>query len=470
LRQRERYDVVVAGGGTAGALAGIAASQAGAKTLVVERYGSLGGALSLGFPLLGSIDGDGEWALGGIGRALVERLMRQGGATPASVDPQFGSVLGQDPELLKIELLQMAVEAGVGLLFHTTVVDAVTTGARVTGLLVANKAGLEIIPAEVVVDCTSDADVVAAAGGAFTLGRRGDGLTQPASRIFRVDGVDLEQTWNYLAEHAEDRAAPEGWTGEDYSIDHLRATPGAAVEGFASLVRRARAAGDWTIPRDRFGINTLPGRGDVTVNASRVHGVDGTNPDSVTAAEVEATLQVGQALRFLRKYVPGFQHARIVSAPYQLGVRETRHIQGRYELTRDDVLSGRDFPDQIGRGAYPLDIHDPKPEAIVLGHTVHGGGVTLWRIMRSFGIPVGCLIPQGLDNIAVGGRCISATHEAAGSIRGQASCMVTGHAAGALAALAARRGLRCGDVPVDTLQALLRQQGGVLERGQRVPT
>lgn len=469
MRVREKYDVVVVGGGTAGAIAAIGAARTGARTLVVERYGHLGGVLSLGMALLGSLDGEGYWALGGVGRELVARLQTIGGATEASIDPQFGSVLGQDPELLKLVLLEMAQEAGVDMLFHSTVVDAMTDGRRLTGLLVANKRGLEVIPATAVVDCSSDADVVAHAGGSFAFGRDQDQLTQPASRIFRVGSVNMHRVWDYLAEHPEDCQAPEGWTGRDYDINFLRSTPGASLEGFASLIDKAKAAGDFHVPRARLGMNTLPGRSEVTINITRVHGLNGTDPDDVSEGEVAAQLQMLEVVRFLRKYVPGFEDTHIIAAPYQLGVRESRHVHGRYLLTKEDVLEGRDFPDQIGRGSYPLDIHDVKPDAEVLGARVKGGGVTLWPIKKSFGIPVGCIIPRDLDNVTVGGRCISATHEAAGSIRGQAVCMVTGHAAGTLAALSAKAGMFVRDVPIALLQETLRSQGALLERTARIP-
>lgn len=468
MRIRRGYDVVVSGGGTAGAIAGIASARTGAKTLIIDQYGNIGGVLALGMAFLGSGDAEGYRALGGIGWELVERSAAVRGATKITIDPMFGSVLGQDPEAIKLTLVRMAQESKVEFLLHTFVAEVITEGTKIQGLLVANKGGMEIVEGEGFVDCTGDADLVARAGGAFQFGRAEDGLAQPASAIFRVGGVDLDKVWDYLDSHPEDMSTPEGWTGESYDVGFLRKTPGATVEGFRSLIRKAQEAGDYHIPRDRLGINTFPDRREVTINVTRVHGINGTDPDDVTRAEVETQLQTLEAIRFLRKYVPGFAQAYIVSTPYQVGIRETRHIQAPYTLTKEDVMAGRDFDDQVGRGAYPLDVHDVTANAQVLGRTVGGGGVTLWKIPRSYGIPARCLTPFGIDNLTVGGRAIAATHEAAGSVRGQAVCMVTGHAAGTIAALAVQTRRTTHDVPVDQLQQTLRQQGAILERTVRI--
>ncbi|MBF8189950.1 FAD-dependent oxidoreductase [Nonomuraea sp. K274] len=456
---RDTYDVAVAGGGTAGAVAAIAAARTGARTLLVERYGTLGGALALGMNLLGAADGEGYWALGGIGRELVERLRPAGGATAASTDPQFGSVLAQDPEVLKLHLLDLAVGAGVELLLHTTTLDVVQGPDGPAGVRVVTKRGIEFAGARVLVDCTGDADLAASAGAGFTVGRASDRRTQPASRIFRVGGVNMEAVWDYLRHHPDDLEPPKGWTGGRYDVERLRATPGATIEAFGALIKRARAAGDWTIPRYRLGLYTLPGRHDVGVNVTRTHGVDGTDPDDLTRAEVETSLQMLQVVAFLRGYVPGFEEAHIVSTPYQVGIRETRHVRGGYVLEQDDVLSGRDFADQVGRGAYPLDVHDVDARR---------GGSVLRPIRRSFGIPMRCLLPEGVSRLVVGGRPISATHEAAGSIRGQAVCMVTGHAAGVIAALAAKGERDTHDLDPDQVRATLREQGALLERGEHI--
>jgi FAD dependent oxidoreductase len=285
---------------------------------------------------------------------------------------------------------------------------------------------------------------------------------QPATRIFRVAGVDVAALFAYLRDHPEEMDLPDHWEGGlGYTAKDLDA-PSVVMDAFGGLVAAARAAGELTVPRDRIGIETGPTPGVVTINATRVHGVDGTDPDALSRAEVETQRQVFEVFQFLRRRVPGFGHAWLLDSAYQVGVRETRHIRGDYVLTLDDVLAGRDFPDTVARGAYPLDLHDVKAGARVLGHTVGGGGVTLRKIERAYGVPLRSLLPAGLEGLLVAGRAISASHEAAGSIRGQAVCMATGHAAGTAAALAARVGVAPRALDPATVQATLAAQGAIL--------
>jgi len=464
MRLRPSCDVVVVGGGTAGAIAGIAAARTGARTLLIEQYGSLGGVLTLGMSLKGVNDGEGRKALGGIGEELLIRARQMNGATEVVEHPRHGSILGQDPEALKLVLIEMAREARLELLLHSFLVDAMVSNGTVQAITVANKAGLEVIPARCFVDCTGDADLAARAGAAFVRGRETDGRMQPVSAIFRVGGVVLDRTWQYLAENPEDFEIQKGDPLGDFTVDDFRNKPGVGVAGFRSLIRKARIAGDYTIPRDDMGFNPFPGRNEVTINITRVHDVDGTNPDDLTHAEIESQLQILEALRFLRKYLPGFEHCYVVSSPFQVGIRETRHVQGDYVLTAEDVMIGRDFDDQVARGAYPLDIHDVHRAAPGHKSTVDGGGTDLSKINRSYGIPLRSLLAEGIANMTVAGRSLSATHAAAASARGQPVCMATGHAAGSVAALAAARNVAVRDLDIREIQGLLAQQNAVLER------
>ncbi|WP_162606360.1 FAD-dependent oxidoreductase [Jiangella asiatica] len=465
------------GGGTAGAIAGIAAARTGARTLVVEQQGHLGGTLAFGMSITGAVDASGRWALGGTGREVLQRLEAQGGATRAHLSEMYASVIGQSPEMLRIELLRMTLEAGAKLLFHSTLVDVTTDGQRVTGVVVANKNGLEKIPADIVVDATGDADVVARAGGRFTFGRPGDALAQPSSRIFLVGNVDIDRTFDYLENNPDDLQPPPGWrkpgtsvegaeAADTPTVEHLRTTPGINIEGFAGLVRKAKAAGDLNVPRAWVGMYTYPGRREVGINFTRAHGVDGTDSDSITQAEVETQLQMADAVEFLRKYVPGFEGCYVVATPYQLGVRESRHVVGHYALTESDVLSGASFDDQIGRAAYALDIHDIGEGVVTGGRKVSGGGITIIPIEKSYGVPMRCLIPVDLSNVVVAGRSISAEHEAAGSVRGQAVCMMTGHAAGTIAALAAMDRVEPRNLNYDKAKETLLAQDAVIDVGE----
>lgn len=463
------YDVIVVGGGTAGAIAAIAAGRTGARTLVVEKQGYLGGILSLGMHMLGTLDYEGYWALGGIGRELIRDLAAEGFATMPTTDTLFGAANAQDPEAAKIFLLRMAHEAGVEFLFHSTLVDAEAADGRISKITVAVKGGLREFTAKTFVDCSGDADLVALSGGAFSFGDGSDrAMAQPVSNIFQVGGVDIDRVWDYLEEHPEEHAAPKGWSGSAYSIEYIRSTPGVHFHAFDNLIARAKEAGDFSIVRNQVGLYTFPGRDVVGINVTRVHGIDGTNPDDVSRAELETRLQVLESLRFLRKYVPGFENAFLASVPFQVGVRESRHITGDHILNKADILNGQDFDDQVARGAYPLDIHDERPDSTVLGEEVDGGGITLLRIAKSYGIPLRSLVPHGITNVTVGGRCIGADHEAAGAIRGQAVCMATGHAAGTTAALAAISGRQVTEVASAEVQAKLREQDAVIERDQRI--
>ena len=459
-RLREGYDVVVVGGGTAGAFAGIAAARTGARTLLVEQYGSLGGVLTLGMSLKGINDGEGVKALGGFGEELLKRARAEGGATEVTHHPRHGSIAGQDPEAMKLNLIKMAKESGLDLLLHSYLADALVDRGTIQAIQIVNKAGSEIIPARAFVDCTGDGDLAAFAGAEFFRGRENDGRMQPVSAIFRVGGVDLDKTWAYLEAHPEDFETPIGYVGDEYSVEKFRAKPGVGAAGFKSVIRRAKEAGDHTIPRDDLGFNPMPDRPEVTINLTRVHDINGTDPDDLTRAEIETQLQIIEGVRFLRKYIPGFETCYVVSSPFQVGVRETRHVIGDYVLNRDDVFAGRDFPDQVARGAYPFDIHDVGDK----GHAASGGGTNLSKINRSYGIPARSLVAKGVSNLAVAGRALSASHEASASARGQPVCMATGHAAGTMAALAAMEKIELRRLDVARLQAVLKDQGAVLER------
>lgn len=474
MQVRPEVDVAVVGGGTAGAIAAIAAGRTGARTVLVEQYGFVGGVASTGMVFPGVFDGEGRRAAGGLLQEVFDRMNELGAEIRHIPNPTGASNTPNDPELLKFALLNMLLEAGVQPIFHSFVVDAMTEGTRVKGVLLANKSGLQLQPAKVVVDATGDADVAARAGAEFEKGRPHDGLMQPITLIFRMNNVDFGEIYEYLRQHPEELEVPyiqATSTGEErrlYTADYYEKTPGAQLETFGHLLRRHWP--DWP-GKDHFHISTLPGTDQVTMNVTRVRGLDATVADDLSQAEVECQQQVVGMLKWLRKNAPGFRNARLMSVPFQVGVRETRRIRGLYTLTREDVVSAAEFPDAIGRGAYALDIHDPDKQINVLGKTVSGHGISIISIMRSYAIPYRSLIPVLVDNLLVAGRCVSATSEAIGSVRGMAVCMTTGEAAGTAAGMAALAGISPRQVSVDKLRNTLEQNGVVLDRekAERLP-
>jgi hypothetical protein len=467
MRLRRAVDVVVVGGGTAGAIAAIAAGRTGASTLLVEQYGQIGGMTSAGMTYLGFLDGQGRQAVRGIPQELFDRLAPLKAATSHIADPLRGSVTQADPEMLRHTLMEMLAEQHVRLLLHAFLCDVLMDRGALQGIVVETKGGREILPAKVVVDTTGDADVAARAGAPFELGRPEDGRMQPVSRIFRMGNVHLDRVYTYLRDHPEEFIVPEGWTppaGRSYGADYLEETPGTTIL-LQRVVQQAQREGKADLPKNVISVYTPPyrsGPAEVALNATRLHGVDPTDPDEITRAEVECEKQVMEVFRFLKATIPGFEESRLLGTPFQVGVRESRRIVGEYMLTGEDVLRGADFPDTVARGAYPLDIHDVAQHTEVMKRRVHGRAETLVVLSRSYAIPYRSLLPRRIENLLVAGRCIGATHEAISSARGQIVCMATGHAAGTAAALAALSGVPPRQLDVSRLQTTLRTQAAIL--------
>jgi hypothetical protein len=467
MRSRQPVDVAVIGGGTAGAVAAIAAGRTGARTAVVEQYGFLGGVATTGMVFPGVFDGEGKRAAGGLLQELFDRVNVLGGSVEHVKNPTGASVTPNEPELVKFALMDMALDAGVIPVLHSFTVDTVVEGDRVRGVVIANKSGLAFQPAEVVVDATGDADVAARGGAEFEKGRSEDGVMQPITLIFRMSGVNLQEIFDYLRANPDELRVPynharsKGEADHVYPADYYERNPGSQLEIFSTLLSRKWP--DWE-GKDHFHISTLPGSDHVTVNVSRVQDLDATDADELSRASWQLQKQVGEMVRWLRAEAPGFGNARLLSVPFQVGVRETRRIRGVYRVTAEDVLSAAQFDDRIGRGAYPLDIHDPRSGVEVMGRTVTGRGINIVHIQESYSVPYRCLVPERVDGLLAAGRCVSATHEAAGSLRGQAVCMVTGEAAGTAAGLAALGGVSPRGLDVSELQQTLAANGVVLDR------
>lgn len=423
-----RVDVLVVGSGSAGSTAAISAARTlggDGSVMLVERYGFAGGTSTAVLDTFYGFYTPGEQAkkiVGGVPDDVVARLRVLD--TVIERPNTFGAGTGvtYNPEFLKIAWEQLALEAGVRILFHTFVVDVFQEGERITGVLVANKRGLGAIAAAVVVDASGDADVCARAGAPFELA----GEFEP--------GQTLTTTFRLA------------------NVDAIRAKAFGRPALVAAL-KEAADSGGYRLPRREGSIHITPIEGVMATIMTRVADVDGTDPEALSKAETEGRAQAIEYERFLRDRVPGYERARIVALSTQIGVRETRRVYGHYRLTRADVLGAAKFPDAIGLCGAPIEDH-------------HAAQDTRWAYLpegETVDIPYRSLIPEKVEGLLVAGRCFSATHDAHASVRSMAQCMAMGQAAGTAAALAFRSRKTPREIASGSLQDRLRAMGAVLE-------
>lgn len=460
------FDVIVVGGGPSGFIAATASARLGARTLLVERYGFLGGmptSACIG-PISPFHFGD-EQVIAGIPQQFIDRMVEQGGSTghAKATNPHgHGSyVCFYDRQLYKWVALQLVREAGAEVLFHTFVDGVHLEDGRVRGIVVTNKSGRSTLRAKVVVDASGDGDVAVAAGADHVLGREGDGVLQPVTLMFEMAGVNTAALKAYMDAHPQDF-----WRMSEIipmrSFSPKLESVHFCGQGFVGAVREAQEAGDLALGRDSVLFWTTVHRGVVHFNSTRVGGINGSDASDLTRAEIEGRRQVMSLAGFLVSKIDCFRDAWLSDTGIQVGVRESRHIVGTYVLTERDVVEGRKFDDVIARGYFPVDIHNPQAKSGVK----RDGGV--WRDLQdSYDIPYRCLVPAVMDGLLVAGRAVSATHEAHASFRTQGGVMAIGQAAGAAAALAARADRQPRELDVDLLQAALLAEGASLRRDER---
>ena len=419
-------DVVVAGGGPAGVCAAVSAARAGAKVVLAERFGCLGGNLTLGHvsPILGKV-------CPGTMVDEVRGLLNANHLNVPKVMTRNGPEEHIDHEEAKGVLAKLCADAGVTVLLCAPVVDAVMEGNRIVGIVVDTPKGLRNIRAKVVIDATGDGRVAMASGAECKIGRDGDGATQPSSLEFVVDGVD-------------EKVGLTAWGG----TDPVKLPSG---EEYRALCKRMNAAGE--LPENvtivRLHRTFYPG--ERSVNATQVNGVDALDPVAVGKADAELRRQIDMCVAFLRKHVPGYEMCRVKSTADTLGVRETRRVMGDAMVVDDDLLEGRKYADAIVHDAWFLiDIHNPKGGGQAEGHS---------HPAKPYDIRYGAFLPKGVEGLLTAGRCISGTHRAHASYRVMTPCMAMGEAVGVAAALAAKRGMTPRAVSAADVRGVLRQRG-----------
>lgn len=439
-------DVLVCGGGVSGVGAALGAARSGAKTMVIERNAFLGGAATAVIMNTWNVPVS---KMTGVAREIALALAERGEGNIT------GPTFPFDPEGFKQLANDLLTQAKVEVLNYTWVEEAIMDGSRIKGVIIQNKSGRQAILARTVVDATGDADVAAAAGAEYVKGRESDHKMRPMSVLFRLGGVDLQKVIEYC------RSQPKEYFTADPNFHILAPEKGLVrLSGFFHIAEKARAAGE--LPDEvhylRFeGIDVA--RGIVTVNNSRVYGVDGTNAWDISRADTQARLQNRQLRAVIRKYIPGFENAYVIDSSPTVGVRETRRVRGPYVLPQEDLLNQRTFDDSVvrvwrhmaaGRDWHKADGGEGAPNDAVYR--------TATTDLTWYEIPWRVFTPNKVDGMTVGGRVLSVTHDADMWTRGQYCCLVTGQIAGIGAALAAAKGVSPSGLDVRTLQRALVSQ------------
>jgi ribulose 1,5-bisphosphate synthetase/thiazole synthase len=433
------YEVAVLGGGPAGIAAAVAAARAGRRTLLIERYGFLGGmGTAAGVTnfcgLHANVHGEMHRVVQGIASELLGRIDRLGGLNAPHLI--LGKILAQayDTAAYKIAADDLLASHKVDVLFHALGAGVVMHDVRrINVLMVETKAGRQAVRADIFIDCSGDGDLAAWAGARYEVGDGNGSMLYP-SMMFRLNGIDPDK-------------AGEAWRTIPALMEAAEAAGTHRFPRKAAIVRPQRSPIEWRV---NF---TQLAREDGTA-------INGLEPDDLTRGEIEGRRQAVTAFNFLRT-VPGFEKSYIVDLPPQLGIRETRRIVGGHMLSGEDVLGCASFDDSIGVNGWPMESH-------VAGDVIF----KFPPIPKSRGfneLPYRMLTPDGLDNLLVAGRCASMTHDGQSAARVSGACFAMGEAAGTAAALELHGNATPRDIAVDKLQNQLKQQGAFIGRDQAVP-
>lgn len=447
----KEYDLIVVGGGPGGLPAAIAAARAGLKTLIVERSAALGGLANSGLPLLGFVDRAGDHVVGGIPQEFVDRMALVDGTMGHVPCPVHNSLTIINPHWFRITAFEMCAEAGVEIMLYAELMQVKTENETIKEITVLCRGEERTFTAKQFIDATGDACLALKAGAK---GEKNEKL-QPASLTFTVGGFNKERFLEYLKEHPESAQLPDTY-GMAQTEEQFFASRSFVYTGFGDFIEEARKNGDYTLPRDRIIFTILGEPGQVLINTTRANGVDTSNYDSVLVGELECHKQIKELMLFFRKYAPGFENCYLAFVSHGLGSRESWRIEGQKTLTAD-ALDGYKVPeDTITLAGYNVDVHVPHSEKLSIQPVEH-----------SIGIPYGCLVPKGVKNLLLAGRCASIDSSIYGLTRVMATCMGMGEAAGVAAALAIKNNVEPKDVSVTELREKLLEGNAILTTGKK---
>lgn len=450
MKQNLTYDVVIIGGGPAGTVAAIASARCGAKTLLVEQNGYLGGMLTMaGTGPQMTFHAGSTQVVQGIAEEIVARLVKEG-FSPGHMEDFVGyasSVTPFDAEGMKLILETMVKEAGADLLYHTVYTGCEWEGRKIRKVHLYGKQGFFDVSASVFIDASADADLATHAGIGSVYGREEDHLAQPMTMNIKVSNVNRDKMIEYIKNNSGDML-------ETIPFERLQLIPRSGMQGAYSVIRMAKEKGEFPIDRDMVLCFETNNPGEYILNMSRIIKKSALDSFDLTEAEIEGRKQAHAIVAFMRNYIPGFEHAVIVTTGPHIGIRESRKINGAYRLTASDLLENKMFEDAIAMGGYPIDIHSPDGGTMEHHYLKKGS----W-----YSIPYRCLYTNELDNLLVAGRCISATHEACAAVRVTPILMAISEGAGTAAAIAAKQGIGVAAIDVVQLQNLLKDHGAFLE-------
>lgn len=421
----QKYELTVAGGGLTGVAAAVAAAREGMNVLLVERYGFLGGAATNSqvnpfAPTMVKKIANGNGKSFSINKGIFEliqnRLEKMGGLTVRKTT--------FNEEILKIVLDALITEYNVSVLFHSYITSVEKTGNHIDSITIANKSGNEKIYSDYFIDCTGDADVAALAGCPNHLGRSEDGLCQPMTLCFRIGNIALNKNTPEFSD---------------------------VMKQVNDLYKKFRLSGKIKNPRENVLVFDHMCNGVIHFNSTRIVRRNPIDSHDVSIAEIEARQQMWELYSFLKENIPQFKNSVLLTSGAQIGVRESRMIDGAYTITVEDILSCKKFDDAIACGNYSVDIHSPDGTGTVMRHIPDGDYYT---------IPYRALLPKGINNLLVAGRCISSTHEAQSAYRVMPICCCMGEAAGAAASIAAKGGTAMKNVDIKEVQHIIEHHGG----------
>ena len=445
-------DVAVAGGGPAGFTAALAAARTGADTVLVEAMPAILGNIT-GGPLEAIMtfhDGSSQ-VIGGIAEEFIEQCAKMGGS-PGHVPDTVGyckTITPFSPTIAKIAAFEMLQEAGVTILLQTCVGDCILENRKIRCIIAQSRNSRFAIEAKTFVDCTGDGDLSFTAGCNFEKGDENKCL-QPMTSLMHLGEVDYGKLISYVIENKNDFKF-YGDEAFDECISSYRAGKRKPLHlwGFGPILDRGFREGRLSLKRDEMHMMTGFYNSEVIVNFTRFDG-DGTDPFDRTKAQIATILQANELYLWLREVIPAFERSHILSVG-TVGIREGRRIKGRYCLTQEDLVNGRQFDTAVAKGAFPIDLHKPG-----------GASMEYIRLNRSYSIPMESLMSADVGNLFMGGRCISCTHKAQASVRITATSMATGQSAGVMAAVSALNGSVMNDLNYREIRKILLNQNMIL--------